>query len=135
MTKNEKLVWRLSKLPTPSELAELVKDKIITQAEAHEVLFSKETQEDVDNESLKSEIKFLRELVGKLSNNQTSKIVEVIREVEKPFHNYRWFAPYSGWVYTTSGSGASCSSSIKNATGIVTGTMTVSPDFTDIKTF
>jgi hypothetical protein len=35
-----KLVWRLSKLPTPSELTELVKEKIITQEEAKEILFS-----------------------------------------------------------------------------------------------
>ena len=57
MTK--KIVWRLSKLPTADELRELVKDKIITQEEAREILFNLETEEERDKKSLESEIKFL----------------------------------------------------------------------------
>ena len=47
------LKWRLSKLPTPDEVRELVKDKIITQDEAREILFSQETDEERDKDSLK----------------------------------------------------------------------------------
>ena len=58
MTKT-KLIWRLNKLPTTEELRELVKDKIITNEEARDILFNFESEEDRDSESLKSEIKFL----------------------------------------------------------------------------
>lgn len=107
MTK--KLIWRLSKLPTSEELRELVKDKIITQDEAREVLFSSETEEDRDKKSLESEIKFLRELVEKLSKSRTE-IVETIRYIESPYKCYPWYSPYTVW----------CSSS-NNITDSVTG--------------
>ena len=90
MTK--KLVWRLGKLPSPDEVRELVKDKIITQEEAREILFSQETEEDRDKGSLKEEIKFLRELVQKLSNRST--IIETIKYIEKPYTNLGWYQPY-----------------------------------------
>ena len=94
MTK--KLNWRLSKLPTPDEVRELVKDKIITQDEARGILFSSETEEERDKKSLESEIKFLRELVEKLSSSKTT-IIETIREVQKPYHQYAWYKPYEVW--------------------------------------
>ena len=50
MTK--KLNWRLSKLPTPDEVRELVKDKIITQEEAREILFKEDTKEERNKEEL-----------------------------------------------------------------------------------
>jgi len=100
MTTKEKLVWRLSKLPTPEELRDLVKDKIITQEEAREVLFSKETIEDRDQESLKSEIKFLRELCEKLSSK--SQTIETIKYVEKPYIQYEWYRPYATWCVSNS---------------------------------
>ena len=86
MMKN--LKWRLSKLPTVEELLQLVKDKVITQEEAKEILFSSETQEDRDKDSLKEEIKFLKQVVENLSRNNSARIVEVIREVEKPWRPY-----------------------------------------------
>ena len=82
--KNTSLIWRLSKLPTVEELRELVKDKIITQEEAKEVLFDEESfipEGDRGERSLQSEIKFLRELVEKLSKSK-SEITTIIREVE-----------------------------------------------------
>ena len=95
MTKKEKLVWRLGKLPTPDELRELVKDKIITQDEAREILFNVETEETRDKDSLHSEIKFLRELVEKLSDK--SKVVKVIKEIHTPYQNWQWYQPYYSW--------------------------------------
>lgn len=101
-TKNKtKLVWRLSKLPTPEELLQLVEAKIITNEEAKDVLFSTETEEDVQIADLQSEIKFLKEVVERLSQNQTPRIIEVIREVEKPWKYNPWFQPYHTW--STSG--------------------------------
>jgi hypothetical protein len=47
-----KLVWRLGKLPSPDEVRELVKDKIITQEEAREILFSQEDEIARDEKSL-----------------------------------------------------------------------------------
>ncbi len=105
-----KLSWRLSKLPTPSELTELVNCKIITQEEAKDILL--EAKEDRDSESLKSEIEFLRQLVQKLSNSPT-RIVETIREIKTPWQTYPWYTPYSTWT-TSINSGA---------TGTVTGTV------------
>lgn len=99
MTK--KLVWRLGKLPSPDEVRELVKDKIITQEEAREILFSSETEEERDKKSLEDEIKFLRELVSKLSNNQTTRIIETIKEVETPYRKIHWFKPYQDWTYVS----------------------------------
>ena len=84
MTK--KLVWRLSQKPTVLELTELLKGGIITKEEAKEVLFNQEDEVDRDKKSLESEIKFLRELVEKLSKNQTSTIIETIRYIEKPYY-------------------------------------------------
>jgi hypothetical protein len=113
-TKNKtKLVWRLTKLPTPEELLQLVEAKIITQEEAKEVLFSTETEEDVQVADLQAEIKFLKEVVERLSKNQQPRIIEVIREVEKPWRTKPWFDPYYQWsandgkvlCTTTNGSG------------------------------
>lgn len=96
MTK--KINWRLSKLPTPDEVRELVKDKIITQDEARDILFKEETEEERDVDSLKTEIKFLRKLVEKLSERQT--IIETIRTIEKPYIKYDWYHPYHLWYET-----------------------------------
>jgi len=92
MTK--KLIWRLSKLPSVEELQSLVKDKIITQDEAREILFKSETDEDRDKDSLQSEIKFLRDLVDKLANHSSYKITEVIKEVYRPYERWPWYKPY-----------------------------------------
>ena len=121
MTTNEKLVWRLNKLPTPEELRGLVSDKIITQKEAREVLFKTETKEDVDVASLKAEIKFLRELVDRLATPM--KVIESIRYVEKPYWNYGWFQPYAVWCDVGLGTGGNYSTytDTSGATTIVGG--------------
>ena len=113
----KKLSWRLSKLPTPSELTELVVNKIITQEEAKQILVGE--VEDRDTDSLKEEIKFLRALVEKLSNSRSTRIIETIREIERPWRTYPWYAPYYIWT------GALTTGSV--------GTGTAS--FTDIATF
>ena len=93
----KKLNWRLGKLPSPDEVRELVKDKIITQDEARGILFSEQEETERDIKSLESEIKFLRELVEKLSKNNSSTIIETIRYVERPYINYPWYQPYQIW--------------------------------------
>jgi len=100
MTKNTKLVWRLKEQPTPQSLRELVKDGILTKDQAQEILFSLETQEERDVSSLKSEIKFLRELVEKLSSSR-NRTIEIIREIEKPYRRWTWYEPYDIWCETT----------------------------------
>lgn len=97
MTKKEKLVWRLSKLPSSDEVRELVKDKIITQEEAREILFSQQDEVDRDVKSLESEVKFLRELVEKLSQNDRVRIVETVEKVYVPYKRYDWYKPYESW--------------------------------------
>lgn len=128
MTK--KLNWRLSKLPTPDEVRELVKDKIITQEEAREILFSSEEIEERDKKSLESEIKFLRELVDKLSKSR-SEIITTIREVEVPYRKYPWYNPYIIWCGGTS-SGSYTSENVD-----VNGSQTIDQNynFSNIKTF
>lgn len=90
MTKKTTLKWRLGKLPTSNEVIDLVTTKVITQEEAREILFSSSEE---DTESLKSEIKFLRELINKLSTQ--TKIVENIRYIERPYYQYPWWGQYS----------------------------------------
>ncbi len=95
MTK--KLVWRLQNRPTPSEVESLLKSEIITTDEAREILFSHEDEKVRDQKSLESEIKFLRELVEKLSKNNPTTIIETIKYVEKPYQRYDWYKPYYQW--------------------------------------
>ena len=86
-------------MPTPNEVSDLVRDKIITQEEAWEILFSEETEATKTTEELKTEIKFLKELVEKLADN--NKIVETIRYIEKPYYQWGWYQPYQVWCGTS----------------------------------
>lgn len=123
-----KLVWRLSKLPTVDELLSLVNNKLITQEEAKEILFNQETQGDRDQDSLKTEIKFLRELVEKLSQ-KSAQIIETIKYIETPYIKYPWYKPYDNWTYCNNGS----SLTVTNKT---TGTLNaVNCAFNQIETF
>ena len=98
MTKNTKLVWRLGKLPSIEELRSLVADKIITNEEAREILFTSEQQEDRDKKSLEGEIKLLRELIDKISNGTS--LVQAIRNI--PI-GHPWLDPYKTWINNTNG--------------------------------
>ena len=89
----EKLKWRLGKLPTPDEVTKLLNEKIISKEEAREILFNLETEEDRDKKSLESEIKFLREIVQRLSTRNHT--IEVVREILPIYRNYQWTAPYT----------------------------------------
>src|SRR3990167_9014636 len=132
MTK--RIIWRLKTPPSPEEVRELVKDKIITQEEAREILFSQESEEERIFESevsLRAEIGFLRKLVEKLASR--TKIIETIREVQVPYTRYQWYPVYQTWCETnlpaTTSDYWTCS--VTN-TGSVTNT---SMSFSDIKTF
>lgn len=145
-----KIKWRLSKLPSVDEVALLVTQKVLTNEEAREILFSLETDEDRDKVSLQEEIKFLRELVSKLSTSRT--IVEQIRYIEKPYQSQSWYPAYQTFVAgttnslsndslltynTASGTQQSTYSVLgasSNTTGISFNTEPT-PQFTDIKTF
>lgn len=96
------LKWRLDSRPTVEELLQLVDKEIITKEEAKQILI---TESDRDTKSYQDEIKFLRELVEKLSNNQHSKIVEIIREVDRPYAKRPWWQPYDVWCAATNDSG------------------------------
>lgn len=121
MTK--KLVWRLKEQPTTEALKELVASGLLTKDEAREILFSSQDEEDRDNESLKSEIKFLRDLVEKLAKR--SEIITTIREVEVPYRRYGWYPCYNTW-----------SSSIGSmSTATMGGTNTMNNSFSSISTF
>lgn len=89
-----KLKWRLSKLPTPSELAELVNNKLVTQEEAREILFDQVTKEDADVEALKKEIEFLRRVVEDLSSSR-SQTVKVIEKHINHYRDWQWYQPYA----------------------------------------
>ena len=62
MTKKTFMRWKFKNLPNAAEVAELVKQAIITKNEARTMLFAQEEIEDGerDKKSLESEIKFLR---------------------------------------------------------------------------
>lgn len=104
-----KLKWRLGKLPTPSEVLELVKDKLITNEEAREILFNEETEEDIKVESLKEEIKFLRETIERLSDKKTiSETIQVVipKYITQPFYQPYYSWTYPNWSYCTTTGGS-----------------------------
>lgn len=128
-----KLKWRLSKLPTSEEVSKLVNDKIITKEEAREILFTEETQEKIEEDNLKSEIKFLREIIEKLSNR--SQIIETIKTIQIPYIQTPWYGNYQVWC--TSNGVQNYSNTSLTALGS-TNTMYASgttEDFSEIKTF
>ena len=131
MTTTKKLVWRLKEAPSPESLGNLVTQGLLSKEEAREILFNQEDQEDRDIKNLESEIKFLRELVEKLSKSKTE-IVETIRYIEKPYYNRHWYALYDNWcngpvTYMNAGGNVGVS------TGLLA-TIT-DPTFSSIKTF
>jgi hypothetical protein len=132
MTK--KFTWRLSKLPTPDELRELVKDKIVTQEEAREILFNQEEESERDEASLKSEIKFLRELIDKLTKDQ-NRVVEIIREVERPYIKWHWYQPYQNWGDSIVLCNGQITVSSSNGTYLTASSTSGNYAFTAIKTF
>lgn len=90
-----KLKWRLGKLPSPEEVMKLTNDKIITKDEAREILFTSETDEERDKKSLESEIKFLRDLVDRLSDR--SKIISMIHSIQPIYISQPWYHYYGSW--------------------------------------
>jgi len=143
MTKQ--LKWRLGKLPTPDEVLKLVNDKLITKEEARDILFNEEVETERDKESLEAEIKFLRDLVEKLSQNRTNTI-EIIKQVEVPYYQYHWYKPYEVWcsnsntTFTTLSSGETAgvtcgANNITSLGGIAISGTAGSSSFTDIQTF
>lgn len=131
MTKKEILKWRLSKLPSSEEVLALVKDGVITKDEAREILFSTELPEERDEKSLKAEIKFLREVIERLSNNQQTRVIEVVREAWKPYYQQPWCQPYV--IYCSSGGGSIMTASTASAAGQITASNNLG--FSNIKTF
>ena len=122
-----KLKWRLSKLPTPSELQELLKAEIITQDEAREILFSEETE--VKTEDLKSEIKFLREVVEDLSKSRSNKVTVIEKHI-KSYPDWTWNQPYYNYCST---GGITDANTILQGDG--TTVTSASSDLTNLKTF
>lgn len=93
-----KIVWRLKEQPSSESLRELVKDGLLTKDEAREILFTAESKQDRDVESLKEEIKFLRDIIATLGKPTPATIIETIRVVEKPIYIERpWYKPYEVW--------------------------------------
>ena len=97
MTKE--LKWRLGKLPSPEEVVNLINSKIITKEEAREILFRTEDVEEKSTDDLKSEIKFLKEVIEKLSTHQS--IVKVIEQIQYPVYIQKpWYPQYQSWLTT-----------------------------------
>lgn len=115
-----KIKWRLKQLPTVGELALLVHDGILTKEQAQEVLFSLETDEDRDKQSLQDEIKFLRELVESLSKNKPERIVETIRYIEKPYVTAPWYHPYYVYANSTTGNSGGLYVTTSGTAGLAT---------------
>ena len=111
----KKLIWRLSSLPTPTELTLLVEKELITREEAREILINEKDVTEPKSEELKSEIEFLRKLVESLmktdgKTNQTTTVIEYIQS----YPSIRpWYQPYVTWCSsnnTLSSAGSSISS-------------------------
>ena len=142
MTK--KLTWRLGKMATPEEVLKLVNDKIITKEEARDILFNEKEETERDVKSLEDEIKFLREIVDKLSKSRTNTI-DVIRSVQVPYYyNQPWYGGYATYCGTSGSIANSGSTGLCSGTGSTTlggqacqtsATIQGNSNFSDIKTF
>ena len=122
-----KIKWRLSKLPTPSELVELVNNKLVTQDEAKEILFTQEGAPDVKD--LKKEIEFLRKVVEDLSKSKMDQVMVIEKHI-KNYHDYTWHQKYYAYCssYHTDG--------VEGATTLAsTANTNVNMSLTDIRTF
>ena len=144
-------VWRLANRPTSEDVVKLLNSGIITKDEAKEILFNVEEEAERDKKSLESEIKFLRELVEKLSKGSPTQIIETIRYVEKPYIQYPWYQPYVVWCGNTTiatggysvtnapstGGNASYSMAMTGSNNLVSGTANTGSGgkFSTIKTF
>lgn len=137
-----KIKWRLSKLPSVEEVSLLVEKGVLKNEEAREILFSHETEEDRDKKSLQDEIKFLREMVQRLTQSRTQ-LVETIRYVEKPFVNTPWYPQYQTFCDNQTGFSGLSTVNLSNQS-VLTSTAGTSltysgadlqQNFTDIKTF
>ena len=95
MTKNIKLVWRLSTRPTVDEVLKLVEKKLLTNEEAKQILFSSETEETKDIKSLEAKIKFLEEVIEGLTRGVSR--VEIIRQTPIYYKQWDWFGPTVTW--------------------------------------
>lgn len=135
LMKNTKLVWRLKEQPTTDALKELVVAGLLTKDEARQILFSSESEEERDKKSLEMEIKFLKELVEKLSSR--SQIVEVIKEIKVPYYTYTWAQPYFNWATPTLGSSISNAVYASNGNTLTAATTNGSGtvSFSSIKTY
>lgn len=110
-----KIKWRLKEQPTSESLRELVATGLLTKEEAREILFSLEDDQARDKESLQEEIKFLRELVQKLSSDR-AQIVKTIEYVQVPYKKYDWYQPYQVYCSST-GNGLITASGAGGASG------------------
>lgn len=121
--KNKILVWRLKEQPTAESLAILTQEGIITKDEAKDILLESRIMSDGDDgiskESLKEEIKFLRNLVEKISNK--GQIMTTIREIEIPKYKEReWYQPYYIWCSSDGNESFTYSSGSQNFSSIST---------------
>ena len=133
MTKTKKINWRLGKLPTPEEVMSLIGCKIITQDEARTMFFNETEENERDVESLKSEIKFLRELTVKLSSTQ-KEIIRVIDIYAPKYQKYDWYQPYISWG-NSSPNWASDKLLCSSSSSMSVSSAITSDSFSEIKTF
>ena len=135
MTKKKELVWRLATKPTAHEVTELLSNGIISKEEAKEILFNQKENDSRDIKSLESEIKFLRDLVEKLSKNN-NQITTIIKEIQPHYVQHGWYRPYEVWCGT---SGSVITQAIDNGTITANGTgemyLTTNSAFNAINTF
>lgn len=140
MTK--KMTWRLANRPTSNEVSDLFTMGLITKEEARAILFTEKEEKEVETEkSLEAEIKFLREIVEKLSEGKTTRIVEIIKTVQTPYWQQQWYHPYATWcgisplVATSGFATVTGSTSLSNQAVALNNSADTTKAFSSIKTF
>jgi hypothetical protein len=125
----------LGTLPTPTELTLLVDKELITKAEAREILITEKEVTERDTDSFKEEIKFLKSIIDKLSENKPTVIREYIQSNPIIIQNQRpWVYPYQVWCGTTNTIGGIIDQfSQSNNLAAISGATNCS--FSEIKTF
>lgn len=135
MTKKEELVWRLSEKPSADVIGRLVEKDVITKDEARTLLFSQDEPKKV--QELQEEIKFLRELVDKLTDQKNVQIVREVYNKWTPTYTH-WYQGYGTvintvpYTYVTGSINNTATGSLAVASGTVTNASTALPKFSSL---
>lgn len=120
--KQKTLIWRLSELPSASEVAQLVDSEVITKEEAREILLKHQSSGDEKVKALEEQVEFLQDLVHKLASRTNLTLAPYTRTISTPavyWSNTNKALDDSGIKWSTGSTAGSGSYTMSIGSGIV----------------